>query len=105
MLSEGTPYFYGDGGSGPLDVIIPRMKHAIISPPTTWGEKISPRTWVRHHEGYLGFGIFRHIDNSAHEAYGTLIWLNHPTQGETHGGRYTNDKKYLYCNVKEGIIP
>lgn len=105
IFDGSTPYFYGDGGSGPLDFIVPRMKHAIIQPHNgTWGEKISTRTWVRRPDGCIGFGLFYKIDNDSHEAYGSILWFGEQPSA-AHGLWIRRVDEYLYCNVKKVKIP
>jgi hypothetical protein len=110
VAPDGSIYGYGDYGSGPIDYyynpkVCPDARHLAIAPPRKWLDlacikRDRARAWVRHPEGYLGFGLLRPGYNRT--VGGSVLWLDHPTEGEVHGDWMSDD--YEFSPVRVPIL-
>lgn len=103
VLANGTIFFYGDYGSGPISSIYSselckKACHAEIEPAKTWQDykcikKKHSRAWVKDANGHLGFGLLEPGYISG-EVDGSILWLDHPSIGEVHGQRQGQGCKF-----------
>lgn len=106
VYGNGRTYGYGDYGSGPVNnfynpTVCPNAGYAEIAPHGKWLDytcikRDGARAWVKDPNGHLGFGLLRPGWNKT--AGGSVLWLDHPTSGETHGD-WIGDG-YLFSPVK-----
>lgn len=109
QITKGTPYYFGDGGCGPLDCyyiekLMPNAKFANIEQPKQWTKLTSPsdygkntRCWVKSPEGYIGFGL---LHQDSHGIRGTIVWLNHPNTASASGAWIKPNDNYEFSPVK-----
>lgn len=101
-------HMFGDYGSGPLSMyynekFCPDACWAHIEQPEEWGDHTcikgdKARAWVKHPDGYIGFGLLRtgwHDDVG-----GTIVWLTHPQSASESGGWWKSSEGYQFCKVK-----
>lgn len=104
----GEPYMFGDYGSGPLSMyysekICPNAVWAHIEQPEEWGDHTvvkgeRGRAWVKHPNGYLGFGLLR--PGWHHDVGGTILWLDKPQCASESGGWWKSSEGYQFSAVK-----
>jgi len=101
-------FLFGDYGSGPLSMyyspkICPDACWTHIEQPSEWtdhtcikGER--GRAWVKHPQGYVGFGLLR--PGWHNDVGGTIVWLDHPSTASESGGWWKSSEGYQFCPIK-----
>lgn len=103
---ELNTHVFGDHGSMPLSGIYHeklklKIKHAKINLPSDWKDfkqvKKNTRMWVKHPDGYIGFGLLREDRGLS----GSIVWLDNPDSGSICGIWINESDGYLFSPVEE----